>query len=139
MKSLLNTLFVLAGVSGASLTMALEPIKTNVLIDWCSSEITLESNCKAYLQGYIAGAYAASRLVERSADSETFQERATRARIGQKLPLNYNIVVNYCIPATVTLNELVNLLVREYNNRKEPPKIAYEFTERVLSKHYGCD
>jgi hypothetical protein len=101
--------------------------------------------CASYIQGYLDAARSGAELLvqppDRGSGSETWEERATRTRLGK----NYLDALRkrqhrYCIAPSISLSDLVTQLLQYL--RTHPPRAqttAADAVSRTLALHYSCD
>lgn len=121
--------------------MAVEPLSSAVLLEKCSSSYEApHASCRAWVHGFVAGAFA-SRTARQDAagKKETFSERATRTRLGRGRDVyGQNFEARYCIPTEITIEQLVAKLNEHAAAAAELPATANQLMLGMLRKQYPC-
>jgi hypothetical protein len=147
--ALLSITFVVASSHPA---FAVEPLSARDLADHCEFVGTAPAGvdgifCIRYIQGFIDGAIATDERVtlnvaEEYDREETFSERATRIRLGQRLAsFGSSYYADFCLGAPVALAEVVDRVATEL--QQNPPatdsQLARDIVYMTLRKHYPCE
>jgi hypothetical protein len=102
--------------------------------------------CIRYIQGFIDGAVATDeRVTMNVADEydreESFAERATRIRLGQRLASYGSYYAEFCLGEPVPLAEVVDRISTALTERQAALKTqnARDFVYTILRDSYPCD
>ena len=151
MKTRLGIL-VLVTVLLSPSAWAVEALSTAELVSHCDKyydEQAVEDQifCVRYIQGFIDGAVATDErvtrnVVEEYGKEESFSERATRTRIGNRLNrYGASVYADFCLGDPVPLKEVVEHVVADATNVDvvNATPLARELVYRTLREHYPCD
>jgi len=132
--------------------MAVEPLSAIELASHCKQLRAAPEGvdgifCIRYVQGFIDGAIATDERVtlnvaEEYHKEETFSERATRIRLGQRLEsYGGSYFAEFCLGEPVPLAEVVDKVVTQLEqvDFDPQPPLARNFVYRVLRESYPCD
>ncbi len=121
---------------------AVEPLKSDVLLQQCSSEDNVSRlACRSWIQGFMGGAYAIRTGKEtKPVKKETFSERAARTRMAPRRDLyGLNYDAKYCVPSGTTIEELADKLIAYAGSLKQVSDHANQLMLGLLRKHYPCE
>lgn len=131
---------------------AVEALTTAELVSHCDKyhdDTAAEDRvfCVRYIQGFIDGAVATDdRVMRNVADEyereETFSERATRTRLGNRLErYGATSYAGYCLGDPVPLQEVVEHVVEDSGNPKltAAHPLARELVYAILRTRYPCE
>lgn len=132
-------------VSLSATAAAVEPLSSEVLLRQCGiyarDSVANEAvSCRAWVQGFIGGAFATRTAVTTDPDKkESFTERATRTRVGRgRLQFGQNYQAGYCLPATATLDEIIAGLNAYAAALERRPEQANQLMLALLRDRYPC-
>ena len=102
--------------------------------------------CLRYIQGFIDGAVATDERVMQNVarelgGEESFSQRATRTRIGNRLErFGASVYAEYCLGDPVPLAEVVAHVVEDAQDQTLVARIplARELVYQALRTHYPC-
>lgn len=144
-------ILIVAGLLAAPTTRAVEALSSEELLSHCDKYEEPEAEadrifCLRYIQGFIDGAVATDERVMQNVarelgGEETFAERATRTRIGNRLErFGASVYAEYCLGDPVPLKEVVDHVVEDAQDPTVVARIplARELVYQALRTHYPC-
>ncbi|NNM01402.1 MAG: hypothetical protein HKO62_11670 [Gammaproteobacteria bacterium] len=125
---------------------AVEPLTASDLLAQCARHeadpASLETaRCRSYLQGFMGGAFALRRARSGAPEKakSTFTERAQRTRVGEsRLGFGQDRDAGFCVPAELTLSEIVARLNRFALNQAKRPEMANALMMDFLRAEFAC-
>ena len=129
-----------------------EPLSTAELVSHCDKYYDEQATedrvfCVRYIQGFIDGAVATDERVARNVvkeyeQEETFSQRATRTRIGNRLDrYGSSFYAGFCLGDPVPLKEVVEHVVADSQSdeRARTTPLARDLVHTTLRRHYPCE
>ena len=131
--------------------LSVEPLSTEELATHCKHYAVEPVGedaafCVRYIQGFIDGAVATDeRVTMNVADEydreESFAERATRIRLGQRIASYGSYYAEFCLGEPVPLAEVVDRISAALTERQAAliTQNARDFVYTILRDSYPCD
>lgn len=144
-------LVLLAALLASPAGWGVEALSSDELLSHCNhyDEAEAEADrifCVRYIQGFIDGAVATDERVMQNVArelgaEESFAQRATRTRIGNRLErFGATVYAEYCLGDPVPLKEVVEHVVEDAQDPALAARfpLARELVYEALRTHYPC-
>jgi len=142
---------LMAALLTAPAAWGVEALSSEELLEHCNlyEDPAAEADrifCLRYIQGFIDGAVATDERVMQNVarefgGDESFSQRATRTRIGNRLErFGASVYAEYCLGDPVPLAEVVAHVVEDARDEMLVARIplARELVYQALRTHYPC-